>query len=128
MQGEEQLIHKLHTSLIELLVKILGRIGDPKIIVQADKITKDSFAKDVDKHKLNIRDHYVALHILAKTSQDNHIMKTLKYTSPAYILEPESGEKIIEVAKLLFPISPTIAMVEWNLIKAKVVVKRTCYM
>lgn len=44
-QSDEPLIHKLHSSLGELLLKILNRIGDPKKVVeiQANKISSTSF-------------------------------------------------------------------------------------
>lgn len=138
-------------SLTEMLVVILGRISDPKKSVQADKITKASFdecnlrssehihlsdeitctlehCKEVDKSKfrLNVKNHFVAigLHIVKKTSYDNPIVKALKYIAPAYILEPESSDEIIGVAKQLpFSIPPT-ALDEWNCIRAYVEVEK----
>lgn len=146
-QSDEPLIHKLHSYLAELLLKILNRIGDPEktIKISADKITsscfdiknlksvgeislsedtisslKDCKEVDVAKFKLNARQHFVAsgLHIVAKTSYNNEIVKSLQYIAPDRILKPESGEEMLKIAKLLPFNIPTTTIDEWSLIKA----------
>lgn len=121
------------------------------LFVQADKITKASFENcnlrpieqihlsdeiftaldkckeaDIAKFRLNVRSHFVAIgeHIVAKTSYDNRIVKALKFIAPEYILEPQSSEEVIGVAKQLpFPI-PSTALDEWNCIRAYVEVQK----
>lgn len=85
MQAEEPLIHKLHDLLSEMLLKLLGRIAQPKTLIGLTKITVESFdvknllpidevilsnditealkdCKDVDKSKirLNYRNNFKA--------------------------------------------------------------------
>lgn len=147
LQVEEPLIHKLHDLLSQVLLKLLGRIANPKTLVGITEITEDSFdtknlmpidqinispdivdamknCKDVNKSafRLNYQKHFkaIALHILKKSCYKNDLVRSLKYIGPLHILDVESSQHIMKIARQMpFKVSPTI-IDEWSLLKATV--------
>lgn len=145
LQAEEPLIHKLHDLLSEILLKLLGRIADPKMLVGITKITNESFdvknllpidkinlscdikeaiknCKDVVKSKLRLdyRNHFkaIALHILKKTCYNNSLIQCAKFIGPSRILDDESAENFLKLTTFLpFQVPPSI-IDEWSLVKA----------